>query len=68
MVLIEEAVVARSCLELGRQHVATLVPVEASEARVDGVSGVASVAQVLVETTALLKPDLGPGLGVARVR
>jgi arylsulfatase A-like enzyme len=61
---IEEAVVAGSCLELRCQHLATLVPVEASEARVDVVSGVASVAQVLVETAAFLKPDRW----VARVR
>ena len=57
LVLIEEAVVAGSCLELSFQHLATLVPVEASKTRVNGVSGVASVAQVLVETTAFLKPD-----------
>ncbi len=63
-VLIEEAIVVRSCFELRRQYVATLVPVEASEARVDSVSGVASVAQVFVETTTFLEPDRR----VARVR
>ena len=59
LVLIEEAVVAGSFFAPRSQHFATLVPVEASEARVDGASGVASVAQVLVENTAFFKPDRG---------
>ena len=51
--LTKEAVVARPRLQLRFQHIASLVPV--SEAGAGG----ASVAQVLVENTAFLKPDRG---------
>ena len=57
--MIEEDVVARPCFRPRFQHLASLVPVDVSEARVDSSSGVASVVQVLVEYAAFLEPDRG---------